>query len=89
MILTTLIFSLLGLLSLVAAIPIAEVDDLPWPVAPLRATYQLTPESEPISLEGDVLGKIAKIRARYGIVAFNNEAPKPRSEVLRRNKVCS
>jgi hypothetical protein len=65
----------------------AEINDLPWPVARAVYEYQVTPNSEPISLEGDVAGKISKIRAERETTVFNDAAPQPGSKLLRRNKV--
>jgi hypothetical protein len=89
MLLTTSILSLVGLLSFTSAIPIAEVDnlDLPYPVAAAVFEYQVTPNSEPVSLDGDVLEKIRKIRSEYGTKGFNDAAPLPGSRLLKRNKV--
>ncbi|EHK98015.1 hypothetical protein GLAREA_05265 [Glarea lozoyensis ATCC 20868] len=82
-----LILSILGCLSVVAAVPAADTNDLPYPVAPFRASYQETPDSEPIMLEGDVHDKVQKLRARAGLSEFSPAAlPEIRSELVERTQ---
>jgi hypothetical protein len=84
-----LILIILGCLSVVAAVPVADTNDLPYPVAPLRATYQEIPDSEPIMLEGDVHEKVQKLRARAGLSGFSPATlSKIRSELDERTQVC-
>ncbi|EPE34815.1 hypothetical protein GLAREA_10510 [Glarea lozoyensis ATCC 20868] len=84
-----IIFGVLIILNLTTASPLLPIDglDLPWPVAPLRSSYHVTPESEPISLEEDVHTKIEEFRATHGTANFNDAAPNIRTEKPKRDKI--
>jgi hypothetical protein len=79
------IFSLLDLLNLTTSFPLSEIEnlDLLWPITLFGSSYQVTPNSEPISLKGEVLEKTARIRAANDITTFNDAAPQPRSKKRR------